>query len=288
MGGRFQRGGQPTISFFAFQDIITSVIGILLVVTLLLALHLDDPASRSTDETPASAALAAALEAALRELAAVQTEIAQLQAMNAAADPADPAALAAESALLREQTAALEEKNRKLRLTSAAMAGDRSGAAVQADLAKSRATLEQQRAAVRILRDQADASREAMAKLEMEAKEREAALVAELDRKNVLRLIPERSTTSKEPVLVLVDGRGVRLQRFDAGETATVRDLGAFRDALKQFSKLDQYLVYYFKPSASGRFEELTEAGKDAGFEIGYDAIPEEFELEFRSSLPVP
>ena len=285
MGGRFQRGGQPTISFFAFQDIITSVIGILLVVTLLLALHLDDPASRSTDETPASAALAAALEAALRELAAVQTEIAQLQAMNAAADPA---ALAAESALLREQTAALEEKNRKLRLTSAAMAGDRSGAAVQADLAKSRATLEQQRAAVRILRDQADASREAMAKLEMEAKEREAALVAELDRKNVLRLIPERSTTSKEPVLVLVDGRGVRLQRFDAGETATVRDLGGFRDALKQFSKLDQYLVYYFKPSASGRFEELTEAGKDAGFEIGYDAIPEEFELEFRSSLPVP
>jgi len=285
MGGRFQRGGQPTISFFAFQDIITAVIGILLVVTLLLALHLDDPASRSTDETPASAALAAALEAALRELAAVQTEIAQLQAMNAAADPA---ALAAESALLREQTAALEEKNRKLRLTSAAMAGDRSGAAVQADLAKSRATLEQQRAAVRILRDQADASREAMAKLEMEAKEREAALVAELDRKNVLRLIPERSTTSKEPVLVLVDGRGVRLQRIDAGETAPVRDLGAFRDALKQFSKLDQYLVYYFKPSASGRFEELTEAGKDAGFEIGYDAIPEEFELEFRSSLPVP
>jgi len=285
MGGRFKRGGQPTISFFAFQDIITSVIGILLVVTLLLALHLDDPASRSTDETPASAALAAALEAALRELAAVQTEIAQLQAMNAAADPA---ALAAESALLREQTAALEEKNRKLRLTSAAMAGDRSGAAVQADLAKSRATLEQQRAAVRILRDQADASREAMAKLEMEAKEREAVLVAEFDRKNVLRLIPERSTTSKEPVLVLVDGRGVRLQRFDAGETATVRDLGAFRDALKQFSKLDQYLVYYFKPSASGRFEELTEAGKDAGFEIGYDAIPEEFELEFRSSLPVP
>ena len=285
MGGRFKRGGQPTISFFAFQDIITSVIGILLVVTLLLALHLDDPASRSTDETPASAALAAALEAALRELAAVQTEIAQLQAMNAAADPA---ALAAESALLREQTAALEEKNRKLRLTSAAMAGDRSGAAVQADLAKSRATLEQQRAAVRILRDQADASREAMAKLEMEAKEREAVLVAEFDRKNVLRLIPERSTTSKEPVLVLVDGRGVRLQRFDAGETATVRDLGAFRDALKQFSKLDQYLVYYFKPSASGRFEELTEAGKDAGFEIGYDAIPEEFELEFRSSPPVP
>jgi len=285
MAGRFQRGGQAGVSFFAFQDIIMSVIGILLVITLMLALHLDPAGALSTDEAPLRPELETKLQETLDALSALREQIAQLQA---ASSTNDPSVLAAENALLKGQIAALEARRQQLRTAAKTMAGDRAADAARAEVENVRAELTRQTAALAALREQAASSQASMVKLEQEVKQREAALLAERDRKNVLRLIPERSKTSKEPVLVIVTGAGLSLQRFDAGEVVTARRTGEFRDTLKQFAKLDQYLVFYFKPSGAGRFEELLEAAKDAGFEIGYDAIPEEFEVEFRSAPAAP
>jgi FtsZ-binding cell division protein ZapB len=284
MAGRFQRGGQAGISFFAFQDIITSVIGILLVITILLALHLEPAAPLSTDEAPPAPEQETKLQQTLDTLAALRAEIEQLQAAKSASDPG---ALAAENTLLKSQIAALKARRSQLRASAKTMTGDRGAEVARAEVARVRTELAAQTAALAEWRTKAAASQAAMVKLEQEVKQREAALLAERDRKNVLRLIPERTKTSKEPVLVLVTGAGLSLQRFDAGEVMNGRSAAQFRDALKQFSKLDQYLVLYFKPSGGGRFDELTEAARDAGFEIGYDAIPEQFEIEFRST-PTP
>jgi hypothetical protein len=281
MRGRFQRGGQAAISFFAFQDIITSVIGILIVITLLLALHLDEAVPLSTD-APVNPGLEEKLRGLLDALAAMRADLA------AAPEPAaDPQAMAAGNAILRQKIEAAKEKAREGRATAARMAGDRSGDAARADIAKARADAGRLQAEMETLRRQAAESQAAMTALEVKVKQREAALLAERDRKNVLRLIPEKSQTSKEPVLALVTGRGISLQRFDAGETVQVRGVAEFRDALAQFSKLDQYLVLYFKPSGAEDFTKLTEAVRAAGFELGYDAIPEDFEVEFRSK-PAP
>jgi hypothetical protein len=199
----------------------------------------------------------------------------------------DPGALAAEIQLLRSQLEALKERRARLRTDGEAMTAGRGMDRVREEVARVRAQVAATGAALAEAKEKAAASQAAMVSLEQAVKQRESALLGERDRKNVLRLIPERTQTSKEPVLVLVTGAGLALQRFDAGEVVRVQRTRQFRDALEQFSSPDQYLVLYFKPSGAGRFDDLTEAAREAGFEIGYDAIPEEFEIEFRST-PVP
>ena len=83
MRARFQRGGTPTISFFAFQDIITSVIGILVVITLLLSMHLDQMPLVSSDTEAAPAERVAQLQRALDELSALRAEIDAVSAASA-------------------------------------------------------------------------------------------------------------------------------------------------------------------------------------------------------------
>ena len=57
-----------------------------------------------------------------------------------------------------------------------------------------------------------------------------------------------------------------------------------FEDALKSYAKLDQYIVFYFKPSGVEHFETLTDSAKSAGFEIGYDAVGEEIAINFNTA----
>ena len=76
----------------------------------------------------------------------------------------------------------------------------------------------------------------------------------------------------------------IRLQAADENAWLYSRVIIAskFKEALKGYAKLDQYIVFYFKPSGVEHFEKLTEAAKEAGFEIGYDAVGEEIVINFR------
>ena len=76
-------------------------------------------------------------------------------------------------------------------------------------------------------------------------------------------------------------------QVFDRPEKTEVRGRGLparFENALKDYSKLDQYIVFYFKPSGVEHFQTLTDAAKSAGFEIGYDAVGEEVAINFSAA----
>jgi hypothetical protein len=256
---------------------ITSVIGILLVITLLLALHLDEVTPASTDD-PTRPELQAQLSELLDRLAQLRAAIAQMQQPSGGADPE---ALAGEIALLKLQAAAVEERNARSRAALAAMLGDRAQAAVQSDLAKFRAELTRQQTVLDTLRQQARESQRRMAALEKKARDREAALLAERNRQNVLQLIPERSRTSKEPVLGVVTGSGMALQPLESAQKITVGRDSNLRAALQRWSPLNQYFVFYFKPSAARRFDEVLDTAREAGFEVGYDAIPENTELQF-------
>lgn len=276
-GGRFQRGGQ-SISFFAFQDIITAVSGILVVITLLLALHLDEATPVSADDETASPERTAELEARLTELAAERAAIEYLQAARAVSDPA---ALEAEIAKLEQQLAAANSRRTQQDAMASSVRANRAGNSSEVEAEAARRRIEANAEKLVELEHGAAASAAAMAALERQVNERQAALLAEQQRRNDLWLIPQKSGTSKEPVLVVVEKQAIALQRFGEAEPRRIRRKTDFTSALETYSKLDHYLVFYYKPSGADRFEELANAARNAGFEIGYDLIGEDTNLHF-------
>ena len=85
MSRRFQRGKTAGISpFFAFQDIITSAMAVVITIVMLLALDMGDPTQGSSGE-PASAELAQALEKLLNELSEANASLKSAQDKMAAA-----------------------------------------------------------------------------------------------------------------------------------------------------------------------------------------------------------
>ncbi|WP_133793738.1 hypothetical protein [Prosthecobacter fusiformis] len=121
-----------------------------------------------------------------------------------------------------------------------------------------------------------------MAEVENQVKEAESRLLKTRDRSNVLRLIPERSDTSKEPVLILVQQPPWIIQRFDGGPSRTAYSIPEMLENLSSFSPATHYLVFYFKPSGAQHFDGVTSRARHWGYEIGYDLIPEEIQLEFK------
>lgn len=281
MNNRFQRGKPGGISpFFAFQDIITSAMAVIITIVMLLALNMGDPRQVAEGDQD-SAKLSQQLENLLRDLA---DENAKFRAMQDAAASATlgPAVLKAEIEAMRGELNMVEATTRKGAQGMANGQHNEGAKIVRSELAK------QEAVTAAASKQLADREKDAVRSLaEMKAadeslRQKEAQLLAEQARRNELWLLPERSKTNKEPVVAVVSGDAVVMQRFDHPEKTEVRGRGLpskFEDALKAYSKLDQYIVFYFKPSGVENFQALTDAAKSAGFEIGYDAVAEEMAI---------
>lgn len=118
-----------------------------------------------------------------------------------------------------------------------------------------------------------------MKELEQRVKAMEAEVAAARTKNKSIRLIRELSDTTKEPVIVDVGRKSLRILRFDQPQVVSVASLNEFYTQIRKFRKEDQYFVLYFRPSGATRFEELRQAVKNSGFEVGYDAIDEDAEL---------
>jgi len=286
MKGRFQRGKIGGISpFFAFQDIITSAMAVLITVVMLLALNMGEPARGEPGE-PIPPQLAQQLASLLDELSSATADLRVAQDASAAAK-LNPAALRGEIEIMQGELASIRA------ISQAGMKGltdkQRSDGPkiVLAELEKHKAANAAVAAQLAQEREKAARSQAEMKRAEETLRERESQLLAEQAKKNELWLIPERSKTSKEPVLAVVSADAVILQRFDHPEKSELRGSGLpakFGDALKTYSKLDQYIVFYLKPSGVDHFDALVDSAKSAGFEIGYDAVGEEVTINFGKS----
>jgi len=286
MRGRFQRGKIGGVSpFFAFQDIVTSAMAVLIAIVMLLALYLGGPSS-STSGEPEGAALRAELQRLLNELTRINQEVRRAQELGGIAGQ-NPALLKGEIEALRGEAQALEQKSRGAREQLDKLKMTDSSGVVQGELDKRRAAIAAASAHLREIEQAASRSRGAMNRMEEEARSKEAALLAERAKKNQLWLIPDRSQTSKEPVLAVVSANELTVQRFDRPEKETVRGSdvpGKFGAVLTNYSRLDQYFVFYFRPSGAEHFSKLVDKAKEAGFEVGYDAIAEDLVINFNSS----
>lgn len=279
MRPKLRQSGSP-ISFFAFQDIITSVSGILIIVTLLLALNLGS-ANPMLEQERATAAQESRLAALLDELSTFRR-----MADRAAAErggKATAAELAERAAKLRADARALAERNARFRAEAADIRPDAGEAQRAEALARLSASKQPRRAEIQKLEADA-AARAAEAQAAARAVEQaQAAALAEQQRRNVLRLIPEPSATNREPVIAQLATRHWTLQRFDTQEKTNGTTLTEFRTALGGLSALKQYVVFYGKPSAADEFQAYVDAARSAGFGVGYDLVPEETQIELHT-----
>ena len=283
MNGRFRRGASGGISpFFAFQDIITSAMAVIITIVMLLALNMGDP-RRMADGDPDTGALSQQLEKLLRELS---EENAKWRAIQDAAASATlgPQVLKAEIDAMRSELALIEATSRKSQQGLASGQHNEGAKIVRSELDKEKVIVAA--ASKQLAEREKDAARSLseMKTAQESLSKKEAQLLAEQARKNELWLLPERANTNKEAVVAVVSADAVVMQRFDSPEKTEFRGRGLpakFEAALKSYSKLDQYIVFYFKPSGVEHFQTLTDTAKGAGFEIGYDAVGEEMAINF-------
>jgi hypothetical protein len=104
-------------------------------------------------------------------------------------------------------------------------------------------------------------------------------------------LIPDRSQTAKEPILAIVSGNGVEMDRFNHPEQSQqFNKSGArsgFETYLKHSNAKEQYVVFLIRPSGIALFKDLEKTARKKGFEVGFDALEENREIHFSAPPPI-
>lgn len=256
-----------------------AVTGILIVVALILALQIDkvfspsQPQGLSTDHDPA-ADKQGELDGLEKNLADLKQRLETLQAAVRKTES---------EAEIKAQIARIEE--RILSLTTHAKGSDEDLTsdsnieevkAKAAEIIRLREEIRRCEEEITHLSKSAADAAHRMQELEKQVREAEAAVAAARAKNRSLRLIRELSDTTKEPIIVDASGRILKIMRFDHPGTITASSLAEFEKIIRRFRKHDQYFVIYFRPDGAIRFEELRNTVKSAGFEVGYDAIPQD------------
>lgn len=253
--GRRGQSGNP-FSLFAFLDIITSVMGIMILVILLMGLELvqrteNSPAQKTAEITSemesAAAKVVAEIAALERQLRDRRQEVLDVAAVN-------PTDLARE---LKE----LEELNRRLQLE--ASAADRQSAAASARRKEAEDELARRKNDPRTVED-----------LLAETKRLEDEL-RRLKESNRVIFNPAAGNT-KQPWLVELSNRGYTVAAVGKTERPSkFADLNAFRDWLAKRDAGAEYFVLLIKPSGVRAFPQTTALLQQMKFDVGYDLLIE-------------
>jgi hypothetical protein len=261
---RSRRAGESPMSFFSFQDVITSVTGILVLVTLLLTLELVTREELTAAVVPEASAggapdvpVAQRLADAQAELAALRQEVEALDAALGEAAASSPLAGGVDVAAVGRDVGELERAN-----------------------AKTRAQLAAAERAVSALRD--DVAREHARTREAAAQSDEAARRLDRLRRSPGLILLPGADDEKRPLFVECAAGGLtvgspdesgRLQsivRMDGG-VAAVDDLlawAAARDAAAEC------FVVMVRPDAVGTSRPVINRLREAGFDVGWEPLP--------------
>jgi hypothetical protein len=244
---------EARINFIFFQDIITCVMGILILITLMLSLSLDAGA------TPEEQQLETELRTAKATLAEVeqQNREAQQKALQLASLP-DRALLETELATLQLQSTNTAKQLLRSQTNAAAQKSEQSRAT---NLEETVSALEKQAAALH-------------------------AQIAEARRAtNSIYIVPsaEARQSAREPVAIVVNRDTLRLLRLNGAAEDRAINSGAadLRALLSPLNPEREYLVFYFRPSGAKWFVEFRELARSLGFAVGYDAVEEQQEIKF-------
>src|SRR5205807_799313 len=95
--------------------------------------------------------------------------------------------------------------------------------------------------------------RDEMASVEQHVASAQSKLLKLREREGKLWLIPDKSSTTKEPILATISGSGAKVERFDHPDQARKFSKSSaradFDSYLGQARPLDQYVVFLVRPS---------------------------------------
>ena len=283
---RLRRDSAPKLSFFAFQDIITSVSGILILVVLILATDLEQASTSSGRATPEELALEQQLDSLMVERNRVVARLQSLRETLASADVVPSAS---------KLTADIDELKQLIESTIKQIAdGKQAMAAAEAAIREQdlKLGLNKTREEVDALRQKNEelalkdaAERSKLAELERRVALAQSQLLRVRAREGQLWFIPEPSTDQREPILVVVGDGGINVDRFDKADSRSTYSAAAaasgLQSYLKQLSKNQQFIVFLVRPSGIELFRKLRDQTRSAGFQTGYDAVGEDKKITF-------
>ena len=277
MRSRFSNRGPAGTSFFAFQDIITGTTGVLIVITVFLALNIQDATSLSEDSDGPAFTLQQ-LQEKLREVAAMQKQVENGQGVSLD----DEVTLQRMLRGLRDSVAGITRDMERLEEIPNVVE-TRSARETRMNQQRLLAEIQAKTTHLQAAEAAAAAAALRLSAMESDVKDAESSVQQQRDKGNTLRLIPERSATSKEPLLVLMQGSGMTISRFDRAGVEKVDGVAGLLAALKKYPQESHYVVFYCRPSAASSLMQLKRSVRSEGFEIGYDLIPESLQIEFSS-----
>lgn len=286
MPSRLRTGFGTRISFFSFQDIITSVTGILILVTLILTLYLEQSVPVTAEQEQLKQRLSTILNDLTR--VTIQNEQRQASLQSLAAAP-DTARLRIEIEQWQSQLALQSNRLASLTRTLTERENETARKVEQLGLSDLR-----ERAGT--IRKELEAQRLTNAVLTAEAKEidrREKELqakTAQVTNQHRLWLLPDSTPSSRQPVLVTVSRTNVTCERFNQPAGRKQFDAAhaeqGLSQSLAQWQPDRDYLVFCVRPSGIALFARSLEIAKSAGFQVGYDAVEEDKQILFSEPTP--
>jgi hypothetical protein len=251
---------QAKINFLFFQDIITSVMGILILITLMLSLSLNTGDTTNPEENR----LQNELDQARQQLTRLENENrATQQARLAAAALPDRALLERQVETLRADQTISEQA----RLQSEAARRQSENASLT-----NRAATAALQELITNLSQKISGLREEIARSKTNS--------------NVIYLTPDANMrqAARQPVVFLVSSDKIEERKFNGGhgaERALNDGVEPVRSLLAGLDSSRDYVVFFLRPSGVKWFAPLRDLARKAGFEVGYDAIEEQQELIF-------
>lgn len=252
----------PPVSLFAFQDIMTAVIGILLLIVLLMALQLST-----------SAASASNLEQQIADAHQLESDLGAVTAEEQAGD----VAIAAAEQRLREQ-------RRSEPRIEQVVARRRELAELYGRIAEVEKLLRSAFEELRTLTEDGSA-RERLEKM-VELEQKKERIQAELDavrrHRGLTYLLNQRF--EKTPLLVVASANSMRVGIVGSQQAALTFAHGdveirmqAVSQWLQRFSARRYYVLLVVKPSAQAHVATLRAMITQLGFSQGLDLLPEDW-----------
>lgn len=101
----------------------------------------------------------------------------------------------------------------------------------------------------------------------------------ERKQKDSLWKIPEKSTDGKSPLIITLDVESMIFEELNKPESLRVFDsrslTSSFLEGISRYSSKYFKIVFLFKPSGTIFFEEIIQLARGNGFDVGYDPIAE-------------
>ncbi|MDR3182422.1 MAG: hypothetical protein LBT89_05775 [Planctomycetaceae bacterium] len=280
-----RRRNESKVSFFSFQDIIMSVVGVVILITLILILKLvtQTPQGEAVQEMSA-AELAEQIKSLEQERREIQDEIAALRQARQNASAYVPSQeqieslrstenrLLSEIENLEKNIDAAEQQNEKLKNHPAARRSEEAGKHIEA-LQEQQAALEQKQKELKEQQTRLQAKLQGL-------KNKNTALdrkLAESVSQKVYVSAPQ--STGKTPyVLIYGAGTITILSLSDLGEKK-FSSKSAFYAWADNCNKNTEYFVLYIRPSRFEEYESVLETLKQKGFDVGLQVIGETTEF---------